>query len=158
QVYNGVRISTNARFGKGANLGGGINIGRTRNTNCTVIDSPQQQLFCDTAPPWSKSVQFRLNGVLPLPWWGLQVSGAMQVVPGVPATAPRSFTAAEVLPSLGRALSGATTVSVPLFAPGVTLFEPFLKQVDFRISKSVKMRSYRLEGDIDIFNLLNANA
>jgi hypothetical protein len=170
QVYNGVRVSTNARFRQGAMLGGGFNIGRTRNTNCSIVDVPNTSTatlapgavtppdFCDTVPPWSKSLQFRVNGVLPLPWWGLQTSAAFQIIPGVPLDATRSYSNAEIVPSLKRNLSSATAVTVPLYAPGVTLFEPYITQLDWRFSKVARIGGYRLEGDLDVFNALNTNA
>jgi hypothetical protein len=170
QVYNGVRISTNARFRKGIQVGGGVNVGRTRNVNCTLIDAPQTSTgpaaagsvspldFCDTTTPWANSVQLKLNGVYPLPWWGVQLSAAFQAIPGIAINATRSFTNAEIAPSLGRNLTGAVSVNVPLYAPGTQLYEPYIKQLDLRVSKTVRFGGKRLEGALDVFNALNTAA
>src|SRR5262249_30440123 len=42
QVYDGVDIGINARFGRGGLLAGGVNTGRTVTDSCFAVDSPQQ--------------------------------------------------------------------------------------------------------------------
>lgn len=170
QVYNGVRISTNARFRKGIQVGGGVNVGRTVNTNCTVVDAPQTSTgavaagsvssldFCETATPWGNSIQVKLNGMYPLPWWGIQFSAAFQAIPGIAVNATRSYSNAEIAPSLGRNLTGAVSVNIPLYAPGMELYEPYIKQLDLRVSKTVRFGSRRLEGAFDLFNATNTAA
>src|SRR5207302_1537045 len=73
EVFNGVDISVNARYGKGGVLQGGVSTGRTVADNCVVIDSPQaaQPGFCKTTNPWSAQTQIKLLGSYPLAWWGL---------------------------------------------------------------------------------------
>ncbi len=41
RVYNGVDATMSARFPGGAQVSGGLSIGRTVDDNCVVIDSPQ---------------------------------------------------------------------------------------------------------------------
>ena len=81
------------------------------------MDSPQALLNCRTAPPFQ--TQIKLIGVYPLPW-GIQTSATYQGLPGPQITASRTYTNAEVLPSLGRNLAAGAngTVAVPLIAPG----------------------------------------
>jgi len=164
QVFNGIRINTNARFKGGATLGGGFSTGRTWTQDCAIIDSPQKELYCDSGPPWSKTIQFKLNGTYPLPW-DIQTSATFRVVEGAAIDALRTYTNAEIAPSLGRSLSACrgaavctATVSVPLYASGNTLFEPRLVMLDWRVSKNVRVGQLRLQGLIDFFNMLNANA
>ena len=78
----------------------------------------------------------KLLGVYPLPWQGIQTAATFQSLPGPQITASRTYTNAEILPSLGRNLaSGAAgTASVPLIAPG-TMYDERLYQLDFRASK-----------------------
>ena len=166
QVFNGVRISTEGRFRDGTLLGGGFSIGRTWDTNCTVIDSPQQELYCDSGPPLGKTIQFKLYGTYTLPW-DVQTSATFRVVEGAAIDATLSYSNAAIASSLGRDLAacGARTgaactarVAVPLYAPGDTLFEPRLVMLDWRISKIVRIGQVRLQGLVDFFNLLNTNS
>lgn len=105
-----------------------------------------------------------MNGVYPLPWWGIQTSGALQVIPGAPSNAIRSHTNAEIAPVLGRNLAACpatgacvATVNVNLYPWDITLFEPRIMQLDWRFAKIVRFGGRRLEGSIDIYNLLNEN-
>lgn len=164
QVFNGIRFNTSARFKEGAMLGGGLSVGRTWNQNCAIIDSPQQELDCNTGRPWSSTIQFKLVGTYPLPW-DIQTSATFRVVEGAIRDAFRTYTNAEIAPRLGRSLAACrgaavctATVNVPLYAPGVTLFEPRLVMMDWRLSKIVRLGQRRLEALIDVFNLLNTNA
>ena len=72
-----------------------------------------------------------------------------------------------IAPSLGRDLAacGARTgaactarVSVPLYAPGDTLFERRIVMLDWRVSKLFQVGDVRMQGLVDFFNLLNTNA
>jgi hypothetical protein len=164
QVYNGFRVNTSGRFRGGATLAGGFNIGRTWEENCAIVDSPQQQLYCDAGRPWASTIQFKLNGTYPLPW-GLQTSAAFRVVEGAIVDATQTYTNAQIAPSLGRDLSACrgaavctATVTVPLYPQGKTLFEPRLVMLDWRVSKQVRVARLRVQGLIDFFNLANANA
>ena len=166
QVFNGVRISTEGRFRDGTLLGGGFSIGRSWDTNCTVIDSPQQELYCDSGPPLGKTIQFKLYGTYTLPW-DVQTAATFRVVEGAAIDATLSYSNAAIASSLGRDLAacGASTgaactarVAVPLYAPGDTLFEPRLVMLDWRISKIVRIGQVRLQGLVDFFNLLNTNS
>ena len=79
-VFNGVDLTVSARWPNGAQLTGGTSTGREEIKTCQVVDTPQALLFCDNKPPFQTQLKFL--GVYPLPWWGIQVSGAFQSVPG----------------------------------------------------------------------------
>lgn len=65
--------------------------------------------------------------------------------------------ATSVLNKINRPISGNTrNVTVALVAPG-TMFGDRLNQLDYRISKSVKVSGVSLQGQVDIYNVLNAN-
>lgn len=49
-------------------------------------------------------------------------------------------------------------MTVPLYAPGDTLFEPRVVVLDWRLSKIVRVGQMRLRGLVDFYNLLNTNA
>ena len=162
EVYNGVEFSFNARFGRGGLLSGGASTARTDFDNCAVVDSPQLQ-FCKYSLPFRGQTQIKFNGVYPLPW-NLQASAVFQNLPGFPVTATRSFSNAEIAPSLGRNLSSCPTVTgactstaaVILLEPN-TKFEDRLTQLDVRLTKSFQLGPRRLNGMFDIYNLFNAN-
>jgi Carboxypeptidase regulatory-like domain len=84
QSYNGFELSFNARLPHGARLFGGSATDRTvANTCSAAATNPNILLYCDqsgSSIPWR--TQFKLVATAPLPWWGLQVSGSLQALPG----------------------------------------------------------------------------
>jgi hypothetical protein len=113
--------------------------------------------------PWKGQTQLKFNGVYPLPM-GLQASATFQNLSGIPIQASRTYTNAEVAPSLGRNLgncgtrvpcNGTVTVS-QLVVPN-TIFEDRLTQVDVRLTKIFKVGSTRVQGMFDVYNILNAS-
>lgn len=182
-TYNRVEAAFNMRFGRGGTLGGGVSTARTTMNLCPAAQNPnlvvtRQIVFCDTTNPWSAQTQFKLNGAYPLPW-GLQASAVLQNFP-VPsigtvnvgqasvyhqAPATLAFTNAQIAPSLGGNLSACpadtgactATATLPMYAP-YSLFEPRFTQLDVRFAKKVRFGGVRVEGDLDIYNLLNSAA
>jgi outer membrane receptor protein involved in Fe transport len=112
--------------------------------------------FCETNPPLQPQV--KLLGVLPLPWWSLLLSGTYQSLPGISVEANLQVRGADIAPSLGRPFSGGATatVSVPLIQP-FTVFADRLNQFDFRVTRRFRAGPFRVEGQLDLYNLLNAN-
>jgi hypothetical protein len=157
EIYDGVDLTLSARLPRGVVVQGGTSTGRTLIDQCYVVDSPQALLNCRTAPPFQ--TQVKLIGVYPIPWGGIQASATYQSLPGPQITASRTYTNAEVLPSLGRNLAAGAngTVAVPLIAPG-TMYNDRLNQVDFRLSKIFRMGSRRIQANMDLFNMFNASA
>ena len=172
EVYNGVDLTVNARLPGGVVLSGGPSIGRTETNYCLTIDSPQGTglppsqgatslgglLYCDVKPPFQPNV--KVLGVYPLPWWNVQFAATFQSLPGPQITAQRTFTNAEIRPSLGRNLaSGAAgTAAVQLIAPG-TMYDERLYQLDLRASKVFKVGArHRLQANIDVYNAGNASS
>ncbi len=177
--YDGVDLALNARFGRGGLLTGGLNTGRTASDNCAVVqNNPQigllvgggaasltERAFCHVVLPWSAQTQVKLAGNYPLPWWGLQVSGTYQNLPGIPILANYVATNAEIAPSLGRNLASCPTAAGPctatatiaLIAPN-TLFEDRFGQFDIRLAKTLRLGRARLQGQLDVYNLFNASS
>jgi hypothetical protein len=140
QVFNGVDVTMNARFGQGGQFSGGLSTGRTSTNNCyqngdpsltaqafpgvlalptasgmfpTTATISRSAAFCDVAPPWSQSTQVKFMAVYPLPYH-IQTSAIYQNSSGIPITASYVATNAEILQSLGRNLGscrGAATCS-----------------------------------------------
>ena len=114
-------------------------------------------LYCDVNPPFQANV--KVIGVYPLPWWDVQFAATFQSLPGPQILATRSYSNAEILPSLGRNLAtGANGVaSIPLIKPG-TMYEDRLYQVDLRASKIVRFGTKRLQANVDLYNAANSSA
>ena len=169
-VYDGVDLTASARLSQGVVFSGGVTIGRERTNNCfelsdlslvfpgtaTGVTSPLATPFCDVRPPFQANA--KLLGVYPLPWWGLQTSATFQSTPGPQITASYAASNAEIAPSLGRSLSAGpnSTVLVDLVPPG-TLYGDRLYQMDFRVTKSLRVGRSRMQGMFDLYNLLNAS-
>jgi hypothetical protein len=160
EVYNGVDVTLNTRFGQGGQFSGGLSVGRTVTDNCFVVDSPQQARpqFCHVSPPWSAGTQVKFLVVYPLPW-DLQTSATYQNIPGIPITASYPASSAQIAPSLGRSLSAGptATATIDLIPPG-TLYEDRLQQVDLRFTRRFQVGKARVRGNFDIYNLLNASS
>ena len=178
-VFDGVDVSTNVRLPRGLVIQGGFSTGRERTNNCYAMNdlslvsfntgtnftagTPRQTAYCDVRPPFQPNV--KALAVYPLPWWGLQTSATYQGLAGPQILANATIGNAAIAPSLGRSLSACpatgtctATVSVSLIPPG-TLYGDRLHEVDFRLSKTVKLpQGRRIQGIVDVYNLLNGSA
>jgi hypothetical protein len=181
QHFNGLDVSVSARLPGGGQFTAGTSTGRTQINSCYVIDSPAtppvpavasannltptgstttqtNRNFCDFKPPFQTQLKFL--GAYPLPVWGLQVSGAFSSVPG-PEYSQSTYVAtnAEIAPSLGRNLAAGAnaTVTLPIMQPG-TAYLDRTNKLDVRFTKIVRIRGTRVQGSLDIFNLLNSSA
>ena len=63
-----IGVQFDARLPNGMRIGGGVDTGRTIVDRCFVVDSPQELLNCRVVTPWGAQTQFKLNGVIPLPY------------------------------------------------------------------------------------------
>jgi len=160
QRYTGVDGTVAARLPRGVVVQGGLSTGRTKDSQCFVVDSPGQLRFCDTVPPYQMQVKF--FGVYPLPW-GVTASATYQSLPGVPITAQYVATNAEVLRTLGRNLGSCgtrvpcnATTTIELIQNG-TQFASRLNQIDARFAKTFRIGRTRVQGMFNLYNLANAN-
>ncbi len=178
EVFNGVDVSLNARFMKNGLVSGGVSTGRTVTDVCYLnnlpsvtpqtyvsgttfsASTPRNDDFCHVAMPWSANTQVKLSGSYPLPL-DMQVSVVYQNLPGVANAATFVATNAQIAPSLGRNLGscrGQTpcngTATLNLTAPNA-LFDSRLQQFDLRLTKNLRIGSYRLRGNIDLYNVFN---
>ena len=165
EVYDGMDIGINSRFGRGGILQGGVSIGRTVTDNCDVLDGNPQIAnnpyivggdgteFCRAVNTNQK--QFKMAGNYPMPF-GIEASFTYQNNPGIVVSATRVYTRAEVLPSLGRNLNDAN-VTVNVMKPFST-FGDRIQQIDLRFAKSIPIGAgRRLRGNFDLYNFLNSS-
>jgi hypothetical protein len=127
----------------------------------TTVLTPRASGFCHISRPWTAATGVKLLAIYPLPW-DFQVSATYFNKPGIPITASRAFTNAEIRSSLGRDLGqcrGAATCNNTLvvdMVPPNTIFEDRLQQMDLRFSRTFRMGIVRVRGNADVYNLFNA--
>jgi hypothetical protein len=160
----------NVRMGDGFRIGGGLSLGRTATNNCDVVMGrpplqnyrtgstvtlPRGETYCDVTPPFQPNA--RGYAVYPLPW-NLQASATFQTQPGPQVLAVYAAPNAVIVPSLGRNLSAGAngTVMVDLVPPG-TMYGDRLYQLDLRLTRIFRFGTRRLQGNFDLYNLLNAS-
>ena len=177
------RLPHGAQLGGGLNIGNSVSLsaGGAGNVSdkfsrCFVVDNPTELYHCQSANPYQSRI--KINGSYPLPW-GLQAAAVFQSLPGASyaggtqsATAPGvigsvigpfggallTVTTAQIQPSLARPLSGGTkTVTIDLLAPYSTFLDSRVNQLDLRLSKIVKLQKLRLQANVDVYNVSNAN-
>jgi hypothetical protein len=183
--YDGVDVAMKMRLPRGLLLQGGLSIGRAITNWCDVVSGrpdirvmstyvnvsggpssvfPQFSTaapFCAAAQPFQ--TQVKLSGVLPLRW-NFVTSATYQslVYPqdfygtfgGI--LAARAFTNAEIVPSLGRNLSTGSSAVLQM-VPASSLYGDRLHQIDWRITRNFNVRGGRIQPQLDLYNLLNAN-
>jgi hypothetical protein len=115
-------------------------------------------LNCRVVTPFSAQTQFKAHASYVFPG-DVVVSGVYQTLPGPAVAANYAATAAQIVPSLGRNLSGsATTATVPLVAPQ-TIFEDRITRLDLRVGKRVPLGArLRLQLNVDAYNALNSSS
>src|SRR5262249_23001689 len=127
--------------------------GTLQNFGTTASVQTPSTLYCRVEPPFQPDVKGSAS--YPLPWWGLLASATLQNRPGPQITATSTITAAQAQ-NRGRPL-GTSTASTQLIAPG-TMYGARVTQVDVRFGKTVKVQRARVQGSVDIFNVLNSSA
>jgi hypothetical protein len=160
QTYTGYDVTVNSRFPNGAMVQGGLSMGRVASQGI-VTDDPNNcagsyygaSRFCDITPPYRPEV--KLVGSYPLPY-KIIANAALQIIPGTEVRALYNVTSAIALPTLGRNLSG-SAIAVDLI-PRYTEFGDVTDLLDVRLARTFTIGRTRLQGQFDIYNLLNSNA
>lgn len=167
QIYDGVELGFTARMRSGLTVFGGTAHQRTQLVTCDQPDDPNLLRFCDQRlNGLPLQTDFKLNVSYPTPLWGLQLSGVFQSYQGRPAetnwllTRTTRYAAncpgpctpgALVIPNLTEA-----SLTLPLIAPG-TQFLDRQNQLDVRVGKRLQFGRTRVNAQVDVFNVLNAN-
>jgi hypothetical protein len=184
-VFNGVDIGLNARWGKGALISGGVSIGRQVFDVCYANNRPditpqnfpfsafstsrypRNDQFCKIKPSWwdGNGSQAKVQVVYPLPY-DVIVSGSYKHLPGIPVSANQVLTAAQVSAVLGRTSTAAGTATHGIIPVGstaansggvsATVYDERLNQTDVRLAKILRFGSRRIQGNLDLYNVFNA--
>ena len=151
--YNGVEMKAEKRFSNGANLFGGVTIGRSEGSirgTGQDLNNPNVLINHIGAVGYDSTYQTKVAGVYPMPW-DISVSGALQVTTGLPLQRTYTVTRAQV-PGLTQ-----VTQSVDLIPAGDVRL-PGRALLDLRFAKTVRLRATRLQALADIYNMLNSDA
>jgi hypothetical protein len=183
EVFDGVDVTLNARFGQGGHFQGTVSMGRTVTDTCdfnnlpqvrplqvggvatsTTIVMPRTRDFCRINRPWSSDAGYGFNAVYPLPW-NVQISAIYQNKPGFPIKASYVASNAEIRSSLGRNLAACPSqttatctqnVTIELMPPN-TLYGDRIQQVDLRLSRFFPIERARIQLNLDLYNMFNAS-
>jgi hypothetical protein len=175
QLFTGYEFTFNARFPGGATLFGGTATQQNLTVLCDEPDNPNLDRFCDqreTGVPYL--TQMKLAATYPLPF-GIVVGGTFQSYPGAligGTTTQASGTTWLITPTTRYAancLGGCTpnglvmptlteaSLIVPLRPLGTEYLDR-LNQLDVRGSKVFQLGRYRLEAQMEVFNVMNSDA
>jgi hypothetical protein len=187
EIYNGIDIGFNARWGKGALVQGGISVGRESLDYCYANGHPEltpenfptttpipglsygfsrSSSYCHVTSSWWNGVgsQAKLQAVYPLPW-DLQVSGTFKSLPGLINTANLVVTNAQVASIVGHPVldAGYAVALLPYGNNGGTqsagtVYDQRLNETDLRLTKIVRIGRGRLQGNLDLYNVFNTRA
>jgi len=151
RVYNGVDLNVNARIGQTAFLLGGVTYERSVSTTCDQRDNPNSLRFCDSVGPYR--TLFKMAGSYELPY-AVQISGSYIARPGASISANYTVTSALAGRPIIGSTAGAAQIAINLIEPN-TMFYDYINQVDLRVARTFRFGKYRLQGLVDIYNLLN---
>ena len=167
QTYNGFELTANARLPRGASVYGGWTGDRTVAVACDGFD-PNTRRFCDERElglPFRHD--FKLAGAYLLPM-EVQIGATLQSYAGSTAKGGTGSSATQAgvsdgwlgvtwnVPSSLFPGGRTQTTIVPLISSGTKSLERFT-QLDFSISRSVRLGGKTIKGEFDLFNALNSN-
>ena len=178
QYFNGIDVSVKVRSVRGFTAAAGTSTGQTVADNCGVrANLPELATtttgtsafgpglaasavtpvspYCHVA--FGVLTQFRGFTSYMIPKIDMQLAATFQSKPGPMLAANYAAPNADVVPSLGRNLSGnAANVTVNLIAPG-TEYGDRINELDVRVSKTLKFGRLRTLLALDTYNALNSS-
>jgi hypothetical protein len=173
--WDGVALTVNARLASNFVLQGGVDTGTLTQDICEIRAQLPELVITDTNAAFSGpsspfvspinpychteegSTQLKMLGTYTVPRIDVQVSGTLQNIPGPEMAANFTATNQNVMPSLGRPLSGnVANVAVNLVEPG-TMYAERLTQLDLRVAKLLRFGRTRATLQLDVYNALNAD-
>jgi hypothetical protein len=133
---------------------------------------PRTEGFCRIEPAWWDGVgsQIKLQAVYPLPF-DFVVSGTYKNLPGIPIPAAFVVPNVAILPSLGRDLSACRGLTGAACTATTTLallpvaynqgnlaavkVDERINQVDLRLTRIFRVGRLRIQGNAELYNVLN---
>jgi hypothetical protein len=166
EQWNGVEVNFTARVRNGLTLQGGTSTGRLTADSCEVrAQVPEMTIglttlgllnpYCHSEPPFRTQIKGVASYMIPRV--DVQLSAAVQSLPGSSLNANYTSVAAMTA-ALGRAPTGGiNTLAINLVEPG-QVFGDRINQIDLRIGKLVRFAGLRSQFSVDIYNALNSSA
>ena len=151
RVYDGFEVSVNARTNR-AILFGGVTTERTAATDCDVRDNPNSFRFCDNIPPFRTILKGSVSYELP---FDMQLSGSYSGRPGSSVSANYQVTSLIAGRTIYGNTGGTQQIQVNLIEPN-TVFLDYVSQLDGRVARNFRFSRFRMQGFVDVFNVLNA--
>ncbi len=169
EYWHGFDTTVNIRVRSDITLQGGFSSGKTVTDTCDIVQqyrgkvavmgtvgTPESTDFCHLETLWLSQAKFL--GAYTIPKVDVLISGTFQSLPGPLIAANRVVPTLEVVPSLGRPLSGqAPNVTINMVQPGA-MYGERLNQLDLRFGKLFGGGGMRTSLNLDVFNALNSNA
>jgi carboxypeptidase family protein len=179
QRFDGIDATVNLRIRPRLTIVGGTSTGQTVADSCDVrAQLPELAtsstgtsafgagLAASAVTPTSPychvafGVLTQLRGLASyeVPRMNVQLSATFQSKPGAMLAANYAAPNSDVIPSLGRSLSGnAQNVTVNLLAPG-SMYGDRINQFDVRVAKRLTLGRSRTLLGLDVYNVLNSSA
>ena len=179
QYFNGVNFNVHVRARRGLTMIAGVSAGQTVADNCDVrahlpelstsvtgtstfgaglLNSSVTSVspYCHVSTGFLPQFRGLLSYIVPR--IDLHVSSTFQSKAGAMLVANYAVPNADVVPSLGRSLSGnAPNVTVNLIPPG-SMYGDRINQLDVRIAKPLKLGRTQTLVAVEAYNLLNSSA
>lgn len=149
RTYNGYDVNVNVRFAQGGSVTAGVSSGLTKENMCDV-DNPNGLRFCNEYEldiPFE--TQFKFAGSYTFPW-DISASAVLLSVPSLQRRISYVVSRA-VIPNLTL-----SSVTVRLNEPG-SEYLPRLNQLDLKFGKTLRYRRTRIQPQLGIFNVTNAD-
>jgi hypothetical protein len=172
QYWHGVDVNVNARLRNGFVVQGGTSTGRGVRDSCEIVAKVPETLFalgvwqqaasCHVAEPWLTQIRGLVTYVVPK--IDVQFAASFQFKPGTlglggndSASNGNSVAANYVVTS---AVAGVPVLNnqqtLNLLVPG-QLYGDYIRQVDLRAGKIVRVGRTRTLVAVDVYNLFNVN-
>jgi hypothetical protein len=151
RVYNGVDLQVMARIRNSGFVLAGLTADKLQTTSCDVRDNPNSLRFCDPTTPFR--TLFKASGSYMLPW-EFQVSASYNARPGDSIAANYTVTSAIAGRTIIGSTAGTQQISVNLIEPN-TMFRDYIHQLDTRFARNFRFGRYRVQGMVDVYNILN---
>ena len=160
EFWTGYDLNMTVRAVAGATFSGGLSTGRRTTDNCELKRQIPElggaaDPYCLRQEPFL--TQYKALGSYVIPRVDVLVSGTFQSNPGPTLNANFNVPNAQIVPSLGRSLSGgAANVAVNLVKP-LSLYGDRINQLDIRFAKVLTFGRTRSNVGVDLYNALNTN-